>query len=87
MPTAVLPVLTFLNADERRARLHQALRVGELLARVLGEEVEVRPADGVDGVVETQPRRERVADADEPALVVLEVDRVGRVLEECPVTT
>ena len=59
------------------------LLVRERLARVfLAEEVEVGAADQIVWVVEPELLRERAADPDEAALVVLEVDVVRRVLHQ-----
>ena len=80
---SVLPGLSFLDADQLFARLQQPLFVGERLLRVfVGEEIEVRLADGILRVVESPARSQGSADADEPALRVLEVDLVRDVVQQ-----
>ena len=81
---AVPPRLALLDPDQRLAGSHQVLLVGEGLAcMLLAEEIEVGATDCLCGILKPEPVCESPTDADKPALVVLEVDMVGRVLEEC----
>ena len=72
-----------LDADQRFARQQEPLLIGEGLLRVfVGKEVEVRLAHGIRRIVEPPARGQGSADADKPALLVLEVDLVRNVVHQ-----
>ena len=77
------PELALLESDDRLARAHD-LELGRARRPRVGggKEVVIGLAEGVLHIVEVEPARQRRADQREPALHVLEVHVVGRVLEE-----
>ena len=72
------PGLLLLQADERRAGAHDALLILVRLPGVLlGEKVEVRLADRLTGITQSEDPRHGVVDAHKATVPVLEIDVVG----------
>ena len=80
---AVRLELVLLLANAHHAGPHDLLFVGAILLRPLRiEEVAVRLADGLRWIRQAEVLRQRLADANEPAVLILEVDEIRGVLHE-----
>ena len=74
-------VLFLANAQDAGA--HDFLFVGNVLLRPLRiEEIQIGLADGLRRIVQAEVIRQRLADAKEPAVLVLEIDEIRSVLHE-----